>query len=62
MEVVMVRVSPAIFPPTIIAQPTSEITRPKPPMMAAMTPKRTSYNSVRITRQPEAPWTRAVSA
>ena len=62
MAVVMVRVSPAMFPPTISAQPTSEITRPKPLITAAMTPKRTSCSTVVITRQREAPCAIAVSA
>ena len=62
MAVVMVRVWPAIFPPTMSAQPTSEMTRPKPLMMAANTAKRTSCSTVNMVRQRDAPWAMAVSA
>ena len=52
MAVGMLRVTPAILPPTIMAQPTSEITRPKPLSSAATNAKRTSKgrHAARVTR------------
>ena len=40
----MFRVMPAMLPPTIIEQPTSEITRPNPFSTPAITAKRTSLS------------------
>ena len=49
------------MPPTIRAQPTSEITRPKPASNAAVKPKRASLKPSHAVRQPLNPNVRAVS-
>src|SRR6185436_19180145 len=57
----MLRVSPAMLPPTISEQPISEIMRPNPIKTAAITPKRTSHNVVIAARRLPAPRLAAVS-
>ncbi len=47
IAVVIVRVYPRMFPPSIIATPTSETTRPKPAITAARMPNRISPTSAR---------------
>jgi hypothetical protein len=55
MAVVMVRVYPRMLPPSIIATPTSAMTRPKPATTAAITPKRTSSSSCQAARRAPRP-------
>src|ERR1043166_1001633 len=57
----MLRVSPAMLPPIMIAHPTSETTRPKPLNTAAMTANLTSASVVQAARSLVAPRLRAVS-
>src|SRR6185436_9747542 len=61
MAVGMLRVSPAMLPPTINEQPISETMRPNPTNTAAITPKRTSHNVVIAARTRPAPRLDAVS-
>jgi hypothetical protein len=55
MAVVRTRVSPAMLPPTIMAAPTSEMTAPKPAIMAARIPRRASRTCIQSDRARLAP-------
>ena len=60
MAVVIVRVYPRMFPPSIIATPTSETTRPNPAITAARMPNRISPTSAAAARSRPAPSVKAV--
>ena len=62
IAVVMVRVWPAMLPPTISTAPTSALARPKPASMPVMRLKRPSQSSVGTARSRDEPSERSCSA